>query len=91
MRRSSGTAAPFPDLNPEALAKTHELIKMAQEGTIKQESGLSPEIVKRAQTANFAKLYGYVYQTELELARERRTSTEGTWVTYKQSDRAEDA
>jgi len=88
-KRDKGTAAPFPDLNREALAYVLDTIdkkskkeKINLEGQSEQEQ---QEFQKLLQGENFAKLYAWAIEKVTPASLEALTNVKGEWIKYKQN------
>ncbi len=86
-RRSKGTMATFPELNPEALAIVLDGLLAAHFDGKEVED---KELLKLAEGGNFAKLYAHALK-EVSPRSMEGMSTEGSWVTYKKSEGPDEA
>ncbi len=92
-KRDQYTAAPFPELNQQALAKVFDEVKRKLEKEPSQiglnEEKKREEYEKRLKGMNFGKLYGWMidYINSLKLPMERLPITQGEWKKFaKNSD-----
>ncbi len=78
-RRSSGTVAPYPELNAAALAKVYELVSVEENTTNR-----TADIQKLIQNSNFNKLYSQALleQKVIMPTPERPEDVEGEWKEY---------
>ena len=94
----STTVAPFPSLNPKALAKTFEAMQkhLEQQGLPKAERRVdnTSKVLSDAQFAqmlsegSFAKLYGQFLAENPSISVETLKETRGEWVRYEQGSDA---
>jgi len=81
-KRTKDTVAPFPPLNPRALAQVSDLMqKKAKKEDLEIED---EEFQKLLQTENFAKIYAYVLKNLPEFSEKGLENIEGEWVKYEQ-------
>ena len=83
-KRGEGTAAPFPDLNREALAYVVDAIAKKVKKKNIPEAVDNPELQKLLQGANFGKLYAYAIEKVTPTAESELANIEGKWVKYPQ-------
>ena len=95
-KRTENTAAPFPELNQQALALAMDEMKRKY---AKEPSRVAPEdedkqneFKKRLQKENFGKLYGWSldYVNALKLPEERLPITEGEWRMFARDSSAKE-
>jgi len=89
-KRTETTAAPFPELDQQALALVLDEVRKKQKGETSQV--IQEEFKKRLQSENFGKLYAFMQEhlKSLRLPTERLIVTDGEWRTFpKDSDAKE--
>jgi hypothetical protein len=87
-RRSKGTTAPYPELNPEALAYVYDaLVKTHVQG--KEVEG--DELAKLVKSGNFAKLYANALGEVPQISKELLANLNGSWVKFEKTDDPEAA
>jgi phage protein U len=87
MKRSRGTASPFPELNREALATVLNTINAKMKGESLE--GLDPEFVELVEKKRFPDLYAAAIKESAANSVDLST-TDGQWVRYAQGSRAEE-
>ncbi len=93
-KRTETTAAPFPELDPQALALVLDEIRRKQKGEPSQlvltEEKDQDEFKKYLQSENFGKLYAFAqeYLKSLRLPTERLIVTDGEWRVFPQGSDA---
>lgn len=88
-KRSKGTVATFPELNPEALSLTCAIIERNEEGNLAALSERFPEVTELVKTASFRTLYAYAYERIVRAKFERSEETAGEWIIYRQNPNQE--
>lgn len=87
-KRAEGTAAPFPELNQQALALVlDEMGRKYKDRSSRMnlaDEAKQAEFKKRLQSENFGKLYGWAldHVNSLKLPKERLPITEGEWKQF---------
>lgn len=87
MKRDKHTVAPYPHLNPAALAKTYDAI-INFYGPANLDRNDSPELKALVSSGNFNKLYSKVLLTEKAIPKtpERTEDIQGAWLEYNPGD-----
>ena len=92
--RTKSTAAPFPELDQQALAIVLDEIRRKQSGeasqVLQEDEKNQEEFKKRLESENFGKLYAFIQEhlKSLRLPTERLIVTEGKWRTFKKGSDA---
>ena len=86
LKRAKGTTAPFPELNPEVLAKTIDIIiKYVEKKEINDK-----ELEKLIENGNFGKIYAYnkwkTEEAEKNLLENQTDGIDGVWILYTEGD-----
>ncbi len=82
-KRSTGTTAPFPDINREALAYVFDALEKKY-GEELLEDAETPELQSLLKNANFGELYAYAIDKCTPASKEEKEVITGAWVTYAQ-------
>ena len=86
-KRSSGTTAPYVDLNREALAYVYDKLNQTAEGKPIEEIG-DEKLAPLLKSKNFGKLYAHAIETVTPASKEQRQQVAGEWVKYDQGSEA---